>query len=76
MLTKLLKKKEKPKTKGSSSKGKGHEDEDSNAKDFDGGNANFENLETPPEEKEGQEAGSDHSKRIGELEKRLEAIAN
>ena len=65
MLTKLLLKKKKPKTKGSSSKGKGHEGKDSNAEDFDSGNANFENLETLPEEKEDSKAENDHSKRMG-----------
>ena len=75
MLTKLFKKKKKPKTKGSSSRTKGIKVDSYTSESSDGEDANFEKLPTPPE-KEGSDAGSDHSNRMRELEKRLEALAN
>ena len=75
MLTKLFKKK-KSKTKGSSSWAKGIEVDSSTSESSDGEDANFEKSPTLPEEKEGSDAGSNHSKRMSELEKRLEDLAN
>ena len=76
MLIKLFKKKKKLKTKGPSSRAKGIEVDSSTSESSDGEDANFEKPPTLPEEKEGSDVGSDHSKRMSELEKRLEALAN
>ena len=64
MLIKLLKKKKKPKTKGFSSRAKGIEVNSSASEGSDGEDANFEKPPTPPREKEGLDARSDHSKRM------------
>jgi len=76
MLIKLFKQKKKPKTKGASSRAKGIEVDSSTSKNYDGEDANFEKPPTLPEEKKGSDLGSDHSKRMSELEKCLEALAN
>jgi len=76
MLAKLFKKKKKPKTKGSSSRAKGIKVDSSTSKSSDDEDDNFEKPPAPPEEKEGSDAGRDHSKRMSEMKKRLEALAN
>ena len=75
MLTKLLKKKKKPKTKRLLSRAKGIEVDSSASEGSDGEDANFEKPPIPPKQ-EGSDAESDHSKRMSELEKHLEALAN
>ena len=76
MLIKLFNKKKQLKTKGSSSQEKGIEVDSSTSESSDGEDANFEKPPTLPEEKEGSDVRSDHSKRMSELEKHLEALAN
>ena len=84
MMTLLLKKSKKslktPKAKASSSKSKGKEKEGEyyTSEHSDGYEDNFryENLESSSEEPENSEAEDSHAKRMNELEKCLEAIAN
>ena len=79
MIALFLKKKMKnPKTKGSSSKSKGKEKEGENStsEDTESENLNNENLKSSSEEERISESGDNHSKRMSELEKHLEAIAN
>ena len=78
MLAQLLKKKTKKlKAKGSFSKVKEREGENStSAKIESENNSNFEPLKSSFEEEGSSENGDNHSKRMYELEKLLEAIAN
>jgi len=78
MLAQLLKKKtKKSKAKGSSSKGKEQEGEDSMSEKTESeNNFNFEPPKSSFEEEGSAENRDNHSKRMDELEKCLEAIAN
>jgi len=79
LLEKPKKKTKSPKTKASSSKSKGKEKEGENFTSANTNNENnfrYENPEFSSEEKENFEDEDNHVKRMNELEKCLEAIAN
>jgi len=78
MLAQLLKKKtKKPKAKGSFSKGKEKEVENSTSERTENeNNSDFEPSKCSSKEEGSSRNGDNHSKRMNELEKHLEAIAN
>ena len=82
MVTFLLDRKKKKSSKKSrshvsSSKGKGKEEgESSTSENTESENPKFEILESLSEEERNSESGNNHSKRMSELKKRLEALPN
>ena len=73
MLVQLLKKKKKgPKTKGEKKEGESSSSEDTESEKH----SNLESPKPSSEEEDGSESESHHSRRMGNLEKYLEALSH
>jgi len=69
-------KKSRSRTSSRKGKGKEKESENSTSENTESENPKFEILESLSEEERNSESGNNHSKRMSELKKRLEALPN
>jgi len=76
MKKKKSQKKSRSRTSSSKGKGKEKESENSTFENAESENPEFEILQSSFEEERNLESGDNHSKRMSELEKHLEALAN